>query len=65
MKSYVKRLVELASAGFVAGASTYVVQNGFEFSQAGFRGLLVAGALAAYGLVVKSVGDVDRPSVVK
>lgn len=61
---YLKRLAELAGAGFVAGASTYVVQNGFELSQAGVRGLLTAAVLAAYGLVVKKLGeDVDRPTV--
>lgn len=64
MKQYLKRLAELAGAGFVAGASSYVVQNGLELSSAGLRGLLVAAALAAYGVVVKRLGeDVDRPTV--
>lgn len=63
MKSYLKRLVELAVAGFGAGATTYVVQNGLDLSAAGLRGLLVAAALAAYGVVVKQLGkDVDRPT---
>jgi hypothetical protein len=63
MKDYLKRMVELASAGFLAGASSYVAQNGFELSSAGVRGLLVAAGLAAYGVVVKRLGDKDRPTV--
>jgi hypothetical protein len=63
LRDYLKRLAELASAGFLAGAGTYVAQNGFELTQAGARGLLVAGGLAAYGLVVKGLGDKERPTV--
>ena len=63
MKDYLKRMVELAAAGFLAGASSYVAQNGFELSSAGVRGLLVAAGLAAYGVVVKRLGDKDRPTV--
>lgn len=63
MKDYLKRLGELAGAGFVAGAGSYVTEHGFELSQAGLRGVLVAGALAAYGVIMKSVGDRERPTV--
>lgn len=63
MKDYVKRLVELAGAGFVAGAGEHVVRHGFELSQAGLKGLVVAGLLAAYGVVVKKLGEQDRPTV--
>lgn len=63
MKDYVKRLAELAGAGFVAGAGEHVVRHGFELSQAGLKGLVVAGLLAAYGVVVKRLGDKDRPTV--
>lgn len=63
MRVYLQRLVELATAGFLAGVGTYIGQNGLDLSQAGLRGLLVAGSLAAYGVVVKSVGDKDRPTV--
>lgn len=63
MKDYLKRLAELALAGFVTGAGGYVVQNGFDLSAAGFRGLVVAAGLAAYGAVVKSVGDKNRPTI--
>lgn len=62
---YLKRLSELAGAGFLAGAGEYVVRNGFELSQAGLRGLAVAGGLAAYGVVVKKLGDRQRPTAVK
>ena len=63
MKDYLVRLVEMAGAGFLAGASSYVVEHGFELSEAGVRGVLVAGGLAAYGLVVKALGDRSRPTV--
>lgn len=63
MKDYVKRLVELALAGAVAGAGSYVAQNGLDLSGAGLRALLVAAGMAAYGVVVKKLGDKDRPTV--
>lgn len=63
MKDYLKRLAELAGAGFVAGAGGHVVRHGFELSQAGIKGLIVAGLLAAYGVVVKKLGDKDRPTI--
>jgi hypothetical protein len=61
---YLKRLVELAAAGFVAGAGAHVAENGLELSEASARGLVTAGLLAGYGVVVKKVGeDKDRPTV--
>lgn len=63
MKQYLARLVELAGAGFLAGAGAYVQANGLDLSQAGLRGLVGAGLLAAYGLVVKRLGAQDRPTV--
>lgn len=60
---YLKRLAELAAAGFVAGAGSYVAQNGVDLSAAGVRGLVVAGLLAAYGVLVKQAGDGERPTV--
>lgn len=62
---YLKRLAELAGAGGLAGASSYVVQNGFELSGLGLRAVLTAAALAAYGVVVKKLGDDQRPTVSK
>ena len=63
MKAYLKRLAELAVAGGLAGGASYVAQNGFELSGASFRGVLVAAAMAAYGVAVKYLGDRDRPTV--
>jgi hypothetical protein len=63
LKLYLKRLAELASAGFVAGASVHVAEHGFDLSTAGLKGLAVAGILAAFGLVVRKVGEKDRPTI--
>lgn len=63
MRDYVKRLAELAGAGALAGAASYVAQNGFELTGLGLRGLLVAAGMAAYGVVVKHLGDRNRPTV--
>lgn len=63
MIDYLKRLAELAAAGFVAGATEKVVTDGFDLSAAGLQGLVVAGLLAAYGVVVKKAGDQERPTV--
>lgn len=65
MKDYLKRLAELAVAGFGVGATEYVVANGFHLTTASLHGLAVAGGLAAYGLIVKHLGDKNRPTVVK
>lgn len=56
------RLSELAVAGGLAGGASYVAQNGFEFTQAGLRALLVAAGMAAYGVLVKRLGDRQRPT---
>jgi hypothetical protein len=63
LKDYVKRLAELAGAGFLAGAGAHVAEHGLDYSAAGLKGLAVAGALAAYGVLVKRLGDKDRPTV--
>lgn len=63
MKLYLKRLAELAVAGGLAGGASYVAQNGFDLSAAGLRGLIVAAGMAAYGVVVKKLGDRERPTV--
>lgn len=65
MRDYLKRLGELAGAGFLAGAGSYVAANGLDLSQAGLRGLVAAGILAAYGVIVKQVGDRERPTATK
>lgn len=63
MVDYLKRLVELAGAGFLAGAGEHVASHGFQLSQAGAKGLVVAGLLTAYGLVVRRLGESNRPTV--
>lgn len=63
MKDYVKRLVELALAGFLAGAAEYSVTDGVELSGASLRGLLVSAGLVAYGVVVRKLGEDNRPTV--
>lgn len=63
MKDYLKRLVELAVAGFVTGAGGYVVTNGVHLDSASLRGLVVAAGLAAYGAIFKNVGAKDRPTI--
>lgn len=65
MKQYLVRLTELAGAGFLAGAGSYLAENGLDYSSAGLKGLLVAGLMAAYGIVIKQVGDKDRPTASK
>lgn len=63
MKEYLKRQAELAAAGALAGAASYVAQNGLELSGMGLRALLVAAGMSAYGVLVKRLGDKDRPTV--
>lgn len=63
MKEYLKRQAELAAAGALAGAASYVAQNGLELSGMGLRALLVAAGMSAYGVIVKRLGDRDRPTV--
>lgn len=63
MRDYLKRLAELAGAGALAGVGSYVAQNGLDLTAAGVRGLLVAAGMAAYGVVVKQLGDRARPTV--
>lgn len=63
MRDYLVRLVELAVAGGLAGGASYVAEHGMDLSAAGLRGLLVAAGMAAYGVVLKRLGDKDRPTV--
>jgi len=64
MKEYAKRLGELAVVGFFTGGAADIAKDGFDLSSNGVVGLLSAAGLAAYGLVVKRLGeDVDRPTV--
>lgn len=63
--SYLKRLAELAVAGFITGAGQYVATSGVHLDSASLRGLGVAALMTAYGLVVKKLGDDQRPTAVK
>lgn len=64
MRTYLTRLAELSVAGFLAGASSYFVEHGLDFSEASVRGALTAGAVAVYGLLAKQSGaDKDRPTI--
>ena len=63
MKDYLKRQAELVGVTFVAGATSYVVDHGLDLSQAGLRGAVAAGVVAVYGVLVKRLGDRERPTV--
>lgn len=65
MKLYLKRLAELAAAGFLAGVGQYVAQHGLELSSAALQGAGTAGFAALLGILAKNVGDKDRPTVSK
>lgn len=60
---YLKRLAELAALAFGAGVVDEVARNGFDLSAAGLKGLALAGLATVYGLLVKGLGDKDRPSI--
>lgn len=63
MKAYLKRLAEQAAAAGLAGAGSYALQYGVDLSGMGLRALLVAAGMAAYGVVVKKLGEDNRPTV--
>lgn len=63
MRDYLKRLAELALAGGLVGAGQYALANGVHLDGMGLRALAVAAGMAAYGVVVKHLGDKDRPTV--
>ncbi|HKZ21201.1 MAG TPA: hypothetical protein VJQ57_13965 [Acidimicrobiia bacterium] len=57
---YLKRLVELALVAFLAAAVPVFTEQGA--SKAGVSAAVAAGLAAVYGLLVKGLGDKDRPS---
>ncbi len=64
MKLYLKRLAEIAVAGFFTSGASYVATEGVDLSRAGLAGLLTAVGLGVYGVIVKHLGaDLDRPTV--
>lgn len=58
---YLKRLLELALVAFIAGAAPVIQEQGL--SKASLAGAGMAGAVAVYGIIVKGLGDKDRPTV--
>lgn len=58
---YLKRLLELVMAAFIAGAVPVIAEQGL--TKAALHGAVVAGGMAVYGLVAKRAGDKDRPTV--
>ncbi len=58
---YLKRLAELLVVAFIGGAAPVFLNQGL--TKAGLSGAVTAGAMAVYGLLVKGLGDKDRPTV--
>lgn len=58
---YLKRLVELMAAGFLTAALPVFLDQGL--TKAGTVGAASAGVMAVYGLLVKGLGEKDRPTV--
>jgi hypothetical protein len=61
--TYAKRLAELALVSFLGAALPVLVANGL--GKAALVGALSAGLAAVYGVIVKPVGDSEKPSLVK
>lgn len=63
MGTYLKRLAERVVVAFVAGASAVLLAGDGGLDK-GLLGAAIAGGVhAAYGVLVKRVGDKDRPDV--
>lgn len=58
---YLKRLFELVVVTFIGAAIPHLVSGGFD--KAGLYAAGSAGLAAVYALVVKKVGDPDRPTI--
>jgi hypothetical protein len=58
---YVKRLAELALVAFLGAAVPVFTEQGL--TKAGTAGAATAGLVAVYGLLVKGLGDKDRPTI--
>ena len=65
VKQFAKRTAEAAVAGGVIASGSYVTQNGFELSEASVIGLLSAAGWAVYGVLVRKLGELNRPTIVK
>lgn len=58
---YLKRLLELSFAAFIAGAAPVFLDQGL--TKAGIAGAATAGGMAVYGLLAKGLGEKDRPTI--
>lgn len=61
MGTYLKRMTEMVVMTFVGGASASLMASG-RLDKAAFAGAVSAGVAAVYGLIVKRVGEKDRPT---
>lgn len=62
MKLYLRRMAEVVVVTFLAGAVPAWLQSP-QFDRAALHGAIAAGVGALYGLIVKRIGDRDRPTV--
>lgn len=62
-KVYLLRLLEELAVAFVAGAVPVLAASPSDFSKSALFGAMVAGLRGVYGVIIKAVGDPERPSV--
>ncbi len=60
---YTKRLLELVFIAFLGSAVPALLAG--ELTKAGLSGAVAAGVAAAYGVVVKQIGDPTKPTIAK
>jgi hypothetical protein len=65
MPHFTKRFFEEAVVTAGAAFAADLVASGFDFSHAGIAAAVGAAARALYGVVVKPVGDTEKPSITK
>lgn len=61
--TFLKRLFEEAVVAFLAGATAALAASGGSLDKAALVGALAAGGRAVFGILVKPLGDKDRPSL--
>lgn len=61
--TYLKRLAELVLVAFVSAAAPVLADQGLD--KAAVSAAVSAGLAAVYGLLVKRVGDTERPTASK
>lgn len=65
MSVFLKRLGERVLIAFLGGALAVITENGFELDKAAIGAAVAAGVHAVYGVLVKGIGDSDRPDAAK